>query len=280
VNPTNRYSKLISWDPYIGYYISLRARIEGHGNLTDTVTKIRIYEADLNTSPLAYEDTSKKYDNIRGIQSSGNKTDTTYAIHDSDFVFTDYTDIIKGPFIKKGDTETYFKVEIIWMNTETLLVDKFSVYDSCYKNLFLSDPATESYWEDQIENQLSNYFGDVPSKSNYTHLYIDEPELLMNRALDFVSETSKNLLYGKYINGCNLSYSQADYQTENFLRRPPYASMDDYPFLAGTGHSTSDVQMALDWLIDHPGSHRGMKATIEWAQNYNNINNILQDDIP
>ncbi|MDR3666185.1 MAG: hypothetical protein P4L35_05015 [Ignavibacteriaceae bacterium] len=263
-------SKIVSWDNYIDYFFSLRARIVAHGNPADTICKIRIYESDTEPFPAIKEGISQKFNLINGDVNQNNWTDVTFAVLDSDFVGTGYNDIIKGPFNKIGDTHSYFKIKITWMSMQTLLVDKFSVYDGLYKNLFLSGSARTTYWGDTIKNQFSRYFGYATNNDSISHLYIDEPYLLMNRAYDFVSNQFSQIAIGKYVNGCNISYSQPDYQTESFLRKAPYMSMDYYPFKRGILSSTSNVQDALDSLISKPTEPKGLRAAINWAQNFNN----------
>ncbi|MDR3611830.1 MAG: T9SS type A sorting domain-containing protein [Ignavibacteriaceae bacterium] len=265
----------------LDYYINIRARIDNIPNGNPIVAKIHVYEVNESTDPFINLTISQNHISSSSVSIQGSGTDTTFDVHVSDFTGTNYTDIEKGWFEKKGDDKTYFRVEITFMNTADLLVDKFSVYDNFYKDLFVSGSSQDS----SIASQLGEYFDEAIGydnihNHNYEHLYVDEPELLMNRSLNYVSGIATNRL-GKYVNGCNLCYSKPDYETENYLRRPPYASMDSYPFKAWTGTSTSEVQTALDGLIDNPYSHSGFRTTINWAQNFNNNSSAnLTDDIP
>jgi hypothetical protein len=264
----------------IKYYIKIRARIDPihNGNDSDIVATIRITQVDSigAESGLAFKLPHK---NPKGPVIPD--TDTTFNIYAIDFQDSSYTDLEKGYFYKgSNESKRIFKIVIMWMNTRSLYVDHFCIYDKWYKELFFNPgPGVK----DSIKPQLGEFFTNTISHTNYEHLYLDEPCILTNRSLKLVSDKFAEAFptaNGKnYIGSCNLFYEIPKFAIMDKLRgRQTYASVDRYPFNRGVDSSL--VQLALNMTI-HPKPEYGMggyRSAIYWAQNFTPED--PSDDIP
>jgi hypothetical protein len=216
----------------------------------------------------------------------------SYDLQASDFQGTNYITLKSLAFAKtKGTT---LVIDIQWLGTRNLYIDKFSVADQNYEDLFITSPHDPNLTPN-IGIALNNVFSGVKFNTLFTHLYDDEPLPMMYRAIGAVSSIAEQYLgIGKYINGATGNLYDDQILIANYQRRLPYVLYDNYKIWSVID-SVSDsplrnIQNAFDEYINYssdnvaplgyPAVHRqsGLRQAINWAQNLTPT--APSDDIP
>ena len=270
------------------YKLFINAKIDGTLG-TDNVARIRIYEKTGSATqtisnhqaiynPQQIQTTELAYTTL---------TDFTYYVTANDFGGTNYINLPPRQFQKIGGWNTILTVEIEWLGTRNLYIDKISVSNQYYEDLFITNlPSAVT----NITNDLNSAFSSIKNNSLFTHLYNDEPMPLMYRAVGKVSTISEQTLgTGKYVNGATMGISLDQMLIANNERRVPYVLYDNYTISHWTDTSSTGsgtIQTAYDLFVNAIsvdvgyGVHRysGLKQAIQWAQNL--TPNDPSDDVP
>jgi len=267
--------------PVSYYKLFINAKIDGALG-TDNVAKVRIYEKTGSTAQI--------YANHQAINEpqqaqpttllNTTLTDITYYITANDFEGNQYVNLSSPQFQKFADIRTdnpsTLAVTIEWLGTRNLYIDKISVSNQYYEDLFITNlPSAVT----NITNDLNSAFSSVKNNPLFAHLYNDEPMPLMYRAVGKVSTIAEQTLgSGKYINGATMDIPLDMMLIANNERRAPYVLYDSYKiesFVDTVSSGINNIQHAFDALTNASvdigyGLHRyfGLRQAIQWAQNF------------
>jgi hypothetical protein len=273
--------------------LRINAKIDGASG-SDSVAKVTIYEyiPASGVSPKISNNMPLNNPPQSGLSknTSTTLTDTSYYITANNFGGNNYITLTSPPDFWKTVDTSILCVTIEWLGTRNLYIDKISIADQYYDDLFIANNLAATT---AITSDLISAFSYVKSKSLWCHLYNDEPKPLMNRAegeVSRIAEQAQVLGTGKYINGATGGLTNDNLLIVNNERRLPYVLYDNYTIAAGTDTASSgshSIQNAYDVLINNdwgspPGYdvHRyaGLRQAIATAQNYTPTD--PSDDVP
>ena len=211
---------------------------------------------------------------------------TKFYLTTAHFTGTGYQGIKITGIHKVNGSSSYLKFTVDWKNKCSLFIDKYSIYDQYYYNLFLADQTTINNTKIALQDTLQQIPGFTSQDPNFGHLYIYEPASMYYLSIEQVSIYSKFISENKYyINGVLGNVSDWDSHLDNFQRHQiPYVISDIYPFKDEFDTTTTRTQNALDYLIEKSESgaagtsKKGLRTMINYANNF--TPNDPSDDRP
>ena len=264
INPFHTWTGTVPDSTTFNYTLELTSRIDpDYVSLTDTIAVIKIWEKFWSSD------------------FTGSLMDTVYYyLKPMDFPASGYQGIKIHDIKKKNSSSSQLEFTVDWNKNCSLYIDKFSIYDQYYYDLFLAPENIKHEVNEKLISKLKKIPHYTAQDTNFSHLYIDEPAAINFRSIGRVSRISDSLSGGRYyINGA--LGNPADWDTHLYkFQRPdiPYMMSDIYPFIA----DIKGTQDALDSLIQSKETNaagictKGLRTMINYANNFT-LNNPNDD---